>query len=409
VRVGPSSIQSTRFPFTADPSPSTLTMLRVRSGRVRVEPAGVLGHGLHTLRGRGLRLVDDHHVGSPQVHLARKVGVLVADPERIGDGHPHVGAVERPVVVAAVPEHHVRLCRGLGQDRRVVDAGVDDGALVNVGFVLLPLLEGAGVLLEVFVGGEALDRLPGQVAVRHGVTDDDRPPPGFSQRPHHVPRGWALAAPGPNRGDGDHRNRRLEHGLANAQQPHVGAGGDRSGRHVANVLVADVGIGEHHLVDRQVAYQRLQIVLGVYGEPLRVEGSRQRRRISPAVDARNLGGGEADDLVARIVAIHHVEIVEVASGRTQDQHASSFHECLPKRESVDDSKRVYRPTGLWCVEIVRCGRRVVPPSEVHRERDVGQQPIRRASPPTISITWQSLQCRTNLPWVAGSNWSIKPG
>ena len=57
------------------------------------------------------------------------------------------------------------------EDGLVVDAGVDDDALVDVGLVLLALLDRALVLVQVGVGGEALDLLLDQVAVGHGVAD----------------------------------------------------------------------------------------------------------------------------------------------------------------------------------------------------------------------------------------------
>ena len=53
----------------------------------------------------------------------------------------------------------------------VIHAGVDDDALVNVGFALFPLFNGALVQVQVGVGFKALANLLGQIAVGHGMAD----------------------------------------------------------------------------------------------------------------------------------------------------------------------------------------------------------------------------------------------
>ena len=84
-----------------------------------------------------------------------------------------VAAVERPVVVAAVPDDDVGLLLGLAQDRLVVDAGHHDGADLDERLVLLALLDGDAEPVEVLDARVALDAHGGQVAVGHGVADVD--------------------------------------------------------------------------------------------------------------------------------------------------------------------------------------------------------------------------------------------
>jgi len=80
-------------------------------------------------------------------------------PERVDHAHREVGAVERQVVVAPVPQDHVRLLLGRAEDGLVVDACVDDGAFSDVGLVFLPLLQRHVRRVEIVEGDEALEPL----------------------------------------------------------------------------------------------------------------------------------------------------------------------------------------------------------------------------------------------------------
>ena len=90
----------------------------------------------------GVDLVDDDHVGHAQVGLAGVVAPLVTGAERVGHDDVEVGAEERQVVVAAIPDDDVGLLLGLAQDGLVVDAGEDDAPRIEVWLVLLALLDG---------------------------------------------------------------------------------------------------------------------------------------------------------------------------------------------------------------------------------------------------------------------------
>ena len=96
-------------------------------------------------------LVDHQDIGHSGVELARVVAGLGVWSERIDDGDEQVGLVEREVVVAAVPQHHVGFLLGLAEDRLVVHARVHGDPHAHRVLVLLALR--LGVLLEVVVKG----------------------------------------------------------------------------------------------------------------------------------------------------------------------------------------------------------------------------------------------------------------
>ena len=124
---------------------------------------------------------------------------------RVGHGDPQIRLVERRIVIAAVPDNHVRFLLGLFQYRRVVDARVDDYAVAQVRLVLLTFLDGAVVQVEVVIRCKTLHRLPCQVAVGHRVANSDGFLAHVGQDMRDATRHLALAATRPYRGHGDHR------------------------------------------------------------------------------------------------------------------------------------------------------------------------------------------------------------
>src|SRR5206468_5621963 len=89
------------------------------------------------------------------VRLARIVRELVARTQRVRDDDVKVRLEKRGIVVPAVPQEDLGLGFGLTQNLLVVDAGVDDGPLVDVRLVFLSLLNRRLVLVQVLVRGEA--------------------------------------------------------------------------------------------------------------------------------------------------------------------------------------------------------------------------------------------------------------
>ena len=61
------------------------------------------------------------------------------------------------------------------------------------------------------------------------------------------------------------------------------------------------------------------------GDAKRVVRPGEFGRVEPAFDVGDLRGGEGDDFDLRVVPVDEVEVVEVASGRAQDEDAFSAH------------------------------------------------------------------------------------
>ena len=232
--------------------------------RVRVDLADVRAQRVDRRQVGRVDLVDDDHVGQPQVGLARVIGQLVAHAQRVRHHDVQVRRIERRVVVAAVPQDHVGFGLRLGEDRAVVDAGIDDGAVGDVGLVLLDLLDRALVLLEIGERGEALHLLRRQVAIGHRVPHGRDLQPDLPQARRATRRVvWLLPAPVRTAQTATTGfvllsivRRALEH-------HEVGAGGVDERGAVHHVVVGHVAVREDHLVDLERADERLQVALGM--------------------------------------------------------------------------------------------------------------------------------------------------
>ena len=269
--------------------------------------------------GRGrVHLVEDDDVGPAEVRLSGVIEHLVARPQRVGHHDLQVGLVEGEVVVAAVPEDDVGFLLGLAQDGLVIHAGVDDDAGHDMGLVLLALLDRAFVAVEVGQLGVALDLLDGQVAVGHGMADGGHAAALGLEDLGHLARGLALAAPGADGADRDHRPGALDHGVLGAEQDERGARGLDLAGLVHDVLVGHVAVGEIDLGHVEFADERVELFLGVDGDAVRIELSGQDGRILAAFDVGNLGGREGHDLEVRVVPEVGVEIVEIPARGAHD-------------------------------------------------------------------------------------------
>lgn len=121
----------------------------------------------------GIDLVDDEHIGAAQIDLARVIGQFVPGAVRIDHNDLKIGLVERRVIVAAIPQNHVGFFLGGTQNLFVIHTGINHGAFADVRFVLLAFFDRALLQVEIFEGGEALDRLRREVAIGHGMPDND--------------------------------------------------------------------------------------------------------------------------------------------------------------------------------------------------------------------------------------------
>jgi hypothetical protein len=138
-------------------------------------------------------LVDDHHIGHAQIGLSRVIGQLLSGAEGIDDDDAQSRRVEREVVVAAVPDNHVRLNLRLGEDRAVVDAGVHDHPHLDGSLVLLTLLDGRVRRIDLVHRREALHAHGDEIPVRHRVPDECDTEPGVHQNPADTAAGLTLA------------------------------------------------------------------------------------------------------------------------------------------------------------------------------------------------------------------------
>jgi hypothetical protein len=270
-------------------------------------------------------LVHDAHVGHAQVGLARVVEQLVAGTVRVDDDDVDVGAHERRVVVAAVPEDHVRLLFGLLEDRGIVDPGEDEVAVGQVRLVLLALLDGGVRRLEVVVALEPLHRLRGEVAVRHRMAEHGDALARPAQELGDAARRLALARAGAHRADRDAGLRRGEHRVARREQDVVGARGEHARADVHHVLVGDVRVREDDLVDPVVAHELHEPALRQDRDPVGVLVARELARVDAALDVRDLRRREGDDLDVVAAAVDDVEVVEVPARSPGDHHPGSIH------------------------------------------------------------------------------------
>ena len=293
--------------------------------RGRVVRPDRVEHRIDAFLRRAVDLVHDADIGHPQVRLARVVAKLVPRPVRVDHDDVHVRLHERGVVVAAVPDDHVRLLLGPVEDRGVVDPGEDEVALGDMRLVLLALLDCRVCGVEILVALEALHGLLGQVAVGHRVAQNCDTLAGLAQERRDVPGRLALARAGADRADRDSRLLRGQHRLARRDQAERRAGRERPRADVHDVFVRDVGVGEDDLVDVVQADKVLQLVLGADRNSLGVERARELGRIHAALDVRDLRRCEADDLVLLAPAVHDVEVVEVPPGRAGNQHSRPRH------------------------------------------------------------------------------------
>ena len=296
--------------------------------RIRIARMDRLEHGVDSGLRRAVDLVDDTDVRHPQIRLARVVAKLVTGTVWIDNDDQEIGTDERRVVVASVPDDDVRFLLGRTEDALVVDAGEDEIALGDVGFVLLAFLDRRVGGFEILVALEALHRLRRQVAVRHRMTQHGDALARLAQERSHAARGLALARAGPNCSDCDDGLRRREHRLARRDQPVGRAGSQRARPDVHHVLVRHVRIGEHHFVDLVLADHFLERGLRQDRNSLRIQRPRQLGGVDAAVDVRDLRRGERDHVELRPVAVDEVEVVEVPSCCPCDQDPSPGHEYI---------------------------------------------------------------------------------
>jgi len=86
----------------------------------------------------------------------------------------------------------------------------------------------------------------------------------------------------------------------------------------------NVGIGEHHHVDRVVLDQALEILPLENRNPIRIQASSKDGRVTPSADVWDLGGSESNNLVVEVLAEENIEIVEVSARSSKSKNG--FHD-----------------------------------------------------------------------------------
>ena len=106
--------------------------------------------------------------------------------------------------------------------------------------------------------------------------------------------------------------------MTTAEHGEVGTRGQALGRQMHDPAVRDVGVGEDRQVDSFALDELDDVGLGNDRDPVGIERAGQLRGITPVVDVRDLGGGEGDYAIRRIVAKHDVDVVEVTTRCAED-------------------------------------------------------------------------------------------
>ena len=236
------------------------------------------------------------------------VCVHLLGAQRIGHGDQQVGAKEREVVVAAVPDQDIGFLSGRLGDGSVVDTGEHSGPGGDVRFVFLAFLDGAPRFRQVGQGREALHALQRQVTVGHGVADHRDLVALASDRDGQPARNRGFAAAGAKAAHRDHRSFRGNHGAVRSQQPEIGPGGQRPRRQMHHRGVRQVAVGEDDFIDGMHAAKRFQVCLRLDRDALGIARPGQCRRIAPVRDSRDLRGGKGDHPRRGIVAINLLKL-----------------------------------------------------------------------------------------------------
>ena len=92
-----------------------------------------------------------------------------------------------------------------------------------------------------------------------------------------------------------------------------------------HVLVRHVRVREHDLVDRPLAHDLLELGLREDRDPVGIRVAGELAGVDAAVDVRDLGRREGDDLDVVAAAVDDVEVVEVAARGARDHDPGRIH------------------------------------------------------------------------------------
>ncbi len=273
----------------------------------------------------GIHLVDDKYIGHAGGCFTRVIFHLVARTVRIGNHDGQIGLVEGDVIVAAIPQDNIRFLFGLAQDGFVIHTGINNHAVVDMGFVFFSFLDGALILVQIGVLGVALNGLFGQITIGHGMPDGCHAEAHIDQDLCHAARGLALAATGTHSAHRDNLFGRFDGGIGSAHQHKIGAGCDHFGSLVHHHFMRLIAVSEHNLFNVVLADQVKQFAFIVDRNAFRVQVARQYSRIQTTFNIGYLGGSEGNHLVVLIAAKEDIEIMEISSCGAHDEGTNWGH------------------------------------------------------------------------------------
>jgi hypothetical protein len=112
---------------------------------------------------------------------------------------------------------------------------------------------------------------------------------------------------------------------------------------VHHELVGHVAVCEDDPVDLLAREDPFELRLRDDVDAVRVERTRELRRVAPAIDPGNLGRRERDDLDVGVVSVHDVEVMEIAPCRAHDHDLQAVHGRPLLRISADADEPVPGP------------------------------------------------------------------
>jgi len=247
------------------------------------------------------------------------ISPFVTGTHRIEQHDVQVGPQEREIVVAAIPYDDRAFPLGKGKYRGIIDTRVDDGTALDMGLVLLALLDSAMRQIEIRAGGEALHPLCLEITVGHRVADHRAAEAEFPELPDQPARHLRFAATGAHRGYRQHRSLGVEHRVARSEKGEIRTARQHPGGGVHGIEMTDVAVGKDHFIDGAFADQLLEKLLVDDGDPFGVERSCQRCREAARGDTGDLRRGKRHYLDLRFIAKYAQEIMKVAARRAHDR------------------------------------------------------------------------------------------
>src|SRR4030043_2353119 len=138
--------------------------------RLRIHQRNILSNLFQGLLTSFIHLCNDEKISPPQVHLSGIVELFVARPQGIYENNLPIRPDKRKIIVASIPDNHLRLLFGHPQYLFVIHTGVDGNSHLNERLEFLSLFDGARLLLHIVHAGKTEHR--SKLAISHRMTDD---------------------------------------------------------------------------------------------------------------------------------------------------------------------------------------------------------------------------------------------